>query len=88
MIYMASCDYTVFIKLSAAESFLDPSCLQSKRVHMKWSRATRLNMPCPVLPSVAVRVEPLGLCVCILSGIEPGQLVEGPGASLSSEVEA
>lgn len=45
-------------------------------------------MPCPVLPSVAVRAEPLGLCVCILSGIEPGQLVEGPGASLSSEVEA
>lgn len=41
-----------------------------------------------VLPSVAVQVEPLGLCVCILSGTEPGQLVEGPGASLSSEVEA
>ena len=41
-----------------------------------------------ILPSVAVRVEPLGLGVCILSGIEPEQLVEGPGASLSSEVEA
>lgn len=26
--------------------------------------------------------------MCILSGIEPGQLVDGPGASLSSEVEA
>lgn len=46
------------------------------------------TVPCPVLPSVAVRVKPLGLCVCILSGTEPGQLVEGPGASLSSEVEA
>lgn len=36
----------------------------------------------------AVRLDPLDLCVCILSEIEPGQLVEGPGASLSSEVEA
>lgn len=55
---------------------------------MKWSKAAGYNMLCPVLPSVPVRVEPLGLCVCILSGIEPGQLVEGPGTSLSSEVEA
>lgn len=55
---------------------------------MKWSKAAGYNMSCPVLPSVPVRVEPLGLCVCILSGIEPGQLVEGPGTSLSSEVEA
>lgn len=43
---------------------------------------------CFVLPSMAVREEPLGLCVCMLSGNEPGQLEEGPGASLSSEVEA
>lgn len=47
-----------------------------------------LDKPGLLSSSVAVRVEPLGLCVCILSGIEPGQLVEGPGTSLSSEVEA
>lgn len=55
---------------------------------MKWTTAAGINMPRRVLPSVAVRVEPLGLCVCILSDIGPGQLVEGPGASLISEVEA
>lgn len=37
---------------------------------------------------MAVRVEPLGLDACILLDIEAGQIVEGPAASLSSEVEA
>lgn len=41
-----------------------------------------------VLPSVAVREEPISLCARVISGIDPGQLVEGPGASLNSEVEA
>lgn len=50
--------------------------------------STSENVLDPVLPSVAVRAEPPGLCVCMLSGVEPGQLVEGPGASLISEVEA
>lgn len=55
---------------------------------MRNAPITGFIVPCPVLPSVAVRLEPLGLCVCIFSGMEPEQLVEGPGASLSSEVEA
>lgn len=46
------------------------------------------DKPALLSSSVAVRLEPLSLWVCILSGIEPEQLVEGPGASLSSEVEA
>lgn len=50
--------------------------------------AAGFKVPRHVLPSVAVRVETLGLCVCIFSGTELEQLVEGPGASLSSEVEA
>lgn len=68
------------------EVFLDPCCLQTKA--LKWPIAAGINMPRPVLPSVAVRVEPLGLCVCILSDSGPGQLVEGPGASLISEIQA
>lgn len=65
---------------------LDKDRLLAKE--MKWRTAACIKVPGPSLPSVAVRVEPLDLCVCILSGTEPGQLVEGPGASLSSEVEA
>lgn len=67
--------------------FLNTRCLQTT-VEKKLPAAADVNMLCPVLPSGPVRAEPLGLCVCILSGVEPGQLVEGPGASLSSEVEA
>lgn len=87
---MASCDYTIetiLIHISGRkEAILYRSCLGARE--MKWDYSSCLAVSCLVLPSVAVRVEPLGLCVCILSGIEPGQLVEGPGASLSSEVEA